>query len=202
MNRFLVERTAHGIAQITLDSRLLEKRVLYFDSVVDEEKINQLIRAFIVLSDEKEKPITLVIDSPGGSIQAGLALIDVMNACPCIINTVVLGMGASMGAVIAAAGTKGNRYISKHSRLMIHEPLLQNGVSGTCTSIQATAKSILERKTLITQLLVEYTGKTSEEIEAATAFDNYMSAEEAKKFGLVDMILEETDLLDIIKGGN
>lgn len=199
-NTYYIEKTSNGATGVTFESKLFEKRVLYLDTEVSRETVNELIRQIIVLEEENNSPITMVIDSPGGNIQAGLALIDVMKGCSCEIRTLVLGMAASMGAVIAAAGTKGQRYISEHSRVMVHEPLLQSGVTGSCSSIQATAKAIMDRKNLLNSLLAEYTGNDVQSIERATSFDNDMHAAEALVFGLVDKLVGGTDLLEIMKG--
>ena len=197
---YCIERTAKGISGISLESKLFERRVIYLEGEIDDKKVHELIKAITILESINTDPITMVVDSLGGSIRAGLSLVDIMEACTCEIRTVTIGIAASMAAIIAATGSKGKRYISKYSRFMIHEPLLQNGVAGSCSTIQATAKEIMERKNLINRMLADATGKDILLIEEATNHDNYMSAEESVAFGLVDRILEGKELATILRG--
>lgn len=199
-NTYYLEKTANGTQGVSLESKMYEHRVIFLNDVIDSVVVQDTIRKLIVLMEENNNPITIIINSPGGNLQAGLALIDVMEASTCIIRTLTLGISASMSAIIAAAGTRGYRYMSDHSRMMIHEPLLQNGISGSCSSIQATAKSILESKLLINTLLTKYTGKDQEKIDEATNHDNYMVAKEALEFGLIDKVIEGQELIAIMKG--
>lgn len=196
----VIERTSSGTTGISLESALLEKRIIFVDKPISTETANEIIKQILVLSAVSTEKIILLINTPGGDIQSGLALIDCMKACPCDICTVSLGMAASMGAVLLAAGTKGMRYVTKHSRVMLHEPLIQNGAGGSCSSIQATAEALLERKKLINKLLCSYTGKKASTINKATSYDNYMNSEQALQLGMVDEILEGQALYKILKG--
>ena len=196
----VIDRTASGTSLLPSESILMERRVIMLNRDVSSDTVNGIIQRILILAHKSDAPIVLVISSPGGEIQAGLALIDVMNAVSCPVYTVALGMAASMGAILLAAGTPGYRVISPHSRVMIHEPLLSNGVSGSCSTIMATAQAIMERKKLIDGLLVKYTGRSIEEIETATSFDHYMSAEKAAVFGIVDRVCEGEELMNYLKG--
>lgn len=196
----VIDRTSSGTVLLPAESVLQEKRVIMLNREISSDTVNRLIQQLLVLSHKSDVPIVLVLATPGGEIQAGLALIDVINAIPCPVYTVALGMAASMGAIILAAGEQGHRIISRHSRVMIHEPLLVNGVSGSCSTVMATAQAILERKSLIDNLLVTYTGKSIEEIQVATSFDHYMSADDAVEFGIVDKICDGKELMEYLKG--
>ena len=167
---------------------------------IDEDSVNRTIRQLIILDNKSDDPITMVIGSPGGDIQQGLALLDVMQACRSTIRTVAVGLAASMASVLLAAGTPGERYCTKHSRVMIHEPLLSSGVSGSCSTIQEKAKHILERKELLNQLLSSFTKRTRKQIEKATAYDHYFTAEEAATFGLVDHVAKSEQLMELLGG--
>lgn len=198
---YYLERTTNGTSSISLESVLMEQRLVFLDKPVDSESINEIIKQILVLSYvNKDEPITLIINCPGGNISDGLALVDVIKSCPCAIRGVSLGLAASMGAIILASCSKGFRYVTEHSRVMVHEPLIQSSVGGSCSQIQATAEALLERKKLINKLLCEYTGKDTKTINKATSFDNYLSAEAAVKLGLCDEVLSNEKLFDILKG--
>lgn len=197
---YYLERTTNGTSSISLESVLMEKRLIFVDKPVDSESINEIIKQILVLSSVSKDEITLIINCPGGNISDGLALLDVIKSCPCTIRGVSLGLAASMGALILSSCSKGFRYVTEHSRVMIHEPLIQSSVGGSCSQIQATAEALLERKKLINKLLCEYTGKDTKTINKATSFDNYLSAEAAVKFGICDEVLSDEKLFDILKG--
>ena len=197
---YYIERTANGANAITLESILLENRVIFLDKPIDGESVNSIIKQLLVLSAISNEKITILINTPGGSISDGLSLVDVIKACPCPICTVSLGIAASMGAIILAAGTKGLRFVSNHSRVMLHEPLIQSGIGGSCSSVQATAEALMERKKLINKLLCDYTGKDMKTINKATSFDNYLSAAAAVELGVVDAVLSDDELYQVLKG--
>lgn len=195
----LIERTSTGRALIPLPSVLLEKRIIVVNDEINKESANHVIEQLITLSLSDE-PVTMLIGSSGGSIQDGLSIIDVMEACPFEIRTVSLGTAASMAAILLSAGTKGKRYVTKHSRVMIHEPLILGGVGGSVSEIEALSKNMKNTKKIVNELLSEYTGKTIEEINEATSFDNFMTSEEAKEFGLVDEVVSGKELQKLLKG--
>lgn len=193
---------SNGIHPLNSKSLLLKQRVIFLDDEINGDTVNEAIRQIILLAQESHKPITLMLDSSGGSIQAGFKLIDLMNACPCAIRTIALGCAASMGAVILAAGTKGHRFISPRSKVMLHEPQLGGyGVSGSTTQIESVANDLKTMRDTINQMLCEYTGKDTETMKKATSYDHYFTAEEALKFGLVDEIVSDAKLFTYISGG-
>ena len=197
---YYLEKCAGGTKEINIKNKMMQHRVLFLDSKVDTESVTSLYQAMLLLSLESPKPITLIINSPGGSVSDGLCLIDIMKTLPCEVITVCTGLAASMGAVLLAAGTKGRRYILPHSKSMIHEPLISSGVGGSCSSILATSQSLVKTKEIINGLLADYCGKTVEEIDEATSFDNFLDAQETVAFGLADEIIDNTKLYTILTG--
>ncbi len=142
----------------------------------------------LYLQQESNEPITIYINSPGGSVNAGLVIYDCIQSSEIEINIICAGMAASMAAIILAGGQKGHRFILPHSKVMIHEPLISHGVGGSATSIKNISDSIIETRELVNNILAKHTGKTLEEINKATSFDNYMNAKEAIEFGLCDEV--------------
>ena len=136
------------------------------------------------------KDVTIYLNSPGGEVAAGLMIYDIIQSYPYELRIVCIGLAASMGAILLAGGRKGKRFILPHSKVMIHEPLITKGFGGSATSIEQKAKTILEVKRELNEILAKHTGKTLEEINKATAFDNFMSAEEAVEFGLATEIMK------------
>lgn len=170
-------------------SRLLKDRIIFLMGEVDDEMANTIIAQLLYLNaQDKEKPITMYINSPGGSVTAGLGIYDTMNHIECKVSTVCIGQAASMGAFLLAAGEKGMRYSLPNSRIMIHQVL--GGISySQATDIKIRADEMLRLKELLNNVLAKNTGKTVKAMENATERDNFMSAEEAKKFGLIDDIM-------------
>lgn len=201
-NVFYLEKTCSGSQQVSLKTKLLEKRVIFLDEEINCDSVNSTISQISLLAaDAPNEPITMLINSPGGSILDGLVLIDVMQACGCVIRTVSLGIAASMAAVILAAGTKGHRYISRHSQVMLHQPLLSRGLpASNCSEVESIAQSLLERKKELDNLLSKLTGKEKKEIRMLTAKDTYLKADEAVKHGLVDKVAESILLNELIGG--
>lgn len=201
-NVFYIERTSGGSNQISLKSKLLERRIIYLDSQINTESVNEAIQQIALLAAENSsEPITILISSGGGSIIDGLALIDVMRSCPCVIKTVSVGIAASMGCVILAAGTKGHRYITPNSQAMLHQPLIAGNLpGGNCSEIETIANSLIERKNQINNLLVDLTGKSRKHIDELTAKDTYLNAEEAVENGIVDEVATGLTLYELIGG--
>ena len=199
---YYAERTCSGITQMSLESKLFERRVICLDTEINRESVNDTIRKIAVLSAvAPHEPITMLINSNGGSILDGLVLIDVMQAYDGVIRTVSLGIAASMAAVILAAGTRGHRYVSRHSQVMLHQPLLSGGVpGGSCSEVESIAQSLLQRKRELDDLLTVLTGKPKKEIRQLTGKDTYLKAEEAVKHGLVDCIADGAVLNELIGG--
>lgn len=181
--------SSHGTREVNLKTKHFGNRIIFLTGEITEETANNFVSEMMYLV-QKNKPVDIYINSPGGSVNAGLVIYDVIQSCvgKIDINMYCIGMAASMGAVILAGGQKGRRFILPHSKVMIHEPLIAGGMGGSATSIKKTADSILETKAITNGILAEHTGKTIEEIDEATSFDNFMNAKEAVKFGLCDEI--------------
>ena len=181
--------SAHGTREVALRTRHLMNRSIFLQGEVNQDMANSFLEEFMYLESESNDPITIYVNSLGGEVNAGLMIYDIIQASTAPVNMVCTGMAASMGAVIMAGGQEGRRFIFPHSKMMIHEPLMVGGGGGSATSIKKTAESILETKELINGIIAKHTGKTIEEIDDATSFDNFMNAEEAIEFGLCDQIL-------------
>lgn len=190
-----------GVRAIDLRTKELNDRCISISGAIDMDMANNfgLQFRYIVRKDAEQnnavtetigekRPITIYINSPGGHVDAGLVIYDMIQAYDGPIDMYCVGMAASMGAIIFASGQKGRRYILPHSKVMIHEPLISGGVGGSATSIKQTADSILATKAELAEILVKHTGKSPEEVEKAISFDNYMSAKEAIEFGICDEI--------------
>lgn len=179
--------TARGSTPIPIETYVFSKGIIYIGDTIDDEMSKGFIMALQIAKEDK-KNIRIFINSPGGSVSAGLAMYDAMNAYPYDIDIYCTGLAASMAAVLLAGGRKGHRYIMPHSKVMIHEPLISGGLGGSATSIQRTADSIIDTKKTLNGMLSQFTGKPIEEIDKNTAFDNYFTAEQAIGFGLCDRI--------------
>lgn len=182
-----IEETNSGMKEIDLRTRHFSDRRIFLTGEVDDRMANDFVSQILFLSREK-KPVDIYLNSPGGSVNAGLVIYDLIQSCGFPVNIYCTGMAYSMGAVLLAGGQKGRRFILPHSKVMLHEPLITGGMGGSATSVKKTAENILEVKALINKLLSRHTGKSAEEIDEATAFDNFMNAEEAIAFGIVDEI--------------
>lgn len=188
-NPIVIEQTPRGERQYDIYSRLMLDRIVFMGTEVNDTVANLLIAQMLFLdSNDPDKPIHFYINSPGGSVSAGLAIYDVMKFVKCDINTYCIGMAASMGAFLLSAGSKGMRYALPNARIMIHQPL--GGARGQASDIEIQAKEILYLKKRLNQMLAEHTGQPISRIEQDTDRDNYMSAEDAVKYGLVDKVLK------------
>ena len=185
---YVVERTSSGERSYDLYSRLLEDRIIFLSGEIDDAMANTVVAQLIYLEGkDPTKDISLYINSPGGSVSAGMAILDTMNYIKCDVSTICIGLAASMGAFLLAAGAKGKRYALKNSEIMIHQPL--GGAQGQASDIKIQAEHILRIKAKMNKILAENTGQPLEVICADTDRDNFMSAEEAKAYGLVDEII-------------
>lgn len=193
----VIEHTSRGERSYDIYSRLLKDRIILLGSAVTEDVANSIVAQMLFLEMENpEKDISLYINSPGGSVTAGLAIYDLMQFVKCDVSTVCIGMAASMGAVLLAAGTKGKRFILPNSRVLIHQPLIGGGgLSGQASDIEIHAKEMIKTKTRLTDILVKHTGQTFDTVTKATDRDNYMSAEEAREFGIIDEIVSSRKML-------
>ena len=183
--------SAHGTREVSLYTRHLMNRRIFISGEIDSDSADSFLSQLIYLEQEGEDPVTIYINSPGGEVNAGLMMYDAIRGSRQKITMVCTGHACSMAAVLLAGGQKGRRLILPHSKVMIHEPLLGNGVGGSATSIRNISDSIMETKAIVNGILSEHTGKTIEEINEATAFDNYMNAKEAIEFGICDKITDK-----------
>ncbi len=185
----VIEKSQNGERAYDIYSRLLKENIIFLAGPIDDETANIIVAQMLFLqSEDPKKDIKIYINSPGGQVSAGLAIIDTMNHIKNDVSTVCVGMAASMGAVILASGAKGKRYSLPNSEIMIHQPL--GGAQGQATDIQITAKQILKLKEKLNKMMAERTGKTFVEIERDADRDYYMSADEAKKYGIIDKVLQ------------
>ena len=189
------EESVHGIREVSLNTWHLMNRNIFLTGDINAEMANAFLSQFLFLEKSPEKPVTILINSHGGEVNAGLMIYDVINKSNLEINMVCTGIAASMAAIILAGGKKGHRYILKHSKIMIHEPLIANGVGGSATSIKNISESILETRKILNGILAEHTGKTIEEVNAATSYDNFMNADEAIEFGICDSVIERINAI-------
>ena len=183
----VVDRTDNGERSYDIYSRLLEDRVVFLSGEIDDETANTVVAQLIYLeSKDPDKEISLYVNSPGGSVTAGLAIYDTMRYIRCDVSTICVGMAASMGAVLLASGAKGKRYALPNSEIMIHQVL--GGASGQATDVEIHTKHLLKTKQKLIGILSELTGKSAEQVKIDTERDNFLSAEEAKQYGIVDEV--------------
>ncbi len=184
----VVEQSSRGERAFDIFSRLLRERIIFLGTPIDDMVSNLVVAQLLFLeAEDPEKDIFLYINSPGGSVTAGMAIYDTMKHIRPKISTICVGLAASMGAFLLSAGEKGKRLSLPHARIMIHQPL--GGAQGQATDIAIMAKEILYHKTRLNQLMAEHTGQPLERIERDTDRDFFMSAEEAKEYGLVDQVI-------------
>ena len=184
----VIETTHRGEREMGIGSRLLRDRIVFLGSEVDDAVSNYIVAQLLILEGEDpDKEITMYINSPGGVITAGLAIYDTMQYVRCPVSTVCIGQAASMGAVLLAAGSKGRRRCLPNSRVMIHQP--HGGARGQATDIEIQAKEIVQMRTKLNEILSKHTGQTVEKLKADTERDRFLSATEAKEYGLVDEVI-------------
>lgn len=186
----VIEQTHRGERGWDIFSRLLKDRIIFLGTAVDDQVANTIIAQLLYLeSEDPDKEISVYINSPGGSITAGLAIYDTMRYVQPEVTTICLGQAASMGAVLLAAGEAGRRLALPNARILIHQPLM-GGLSGQATDIDIQAKEILKLRRTLTDVLVRHTGQSEQKIEQDTERDYYMSAAEALDYGLIDRVIE------------
>ena len=185
---YVIEQTSRGERSYDIYSRLLKERIIFLGEEVNDVTASLVVAQLLFLeSEDPDKDVHLYINSPGGSIPAGMAIYDTMKFIKCDVSTICIGMAASMGAFLLAGGTKGKRFALPKSEIMLHQP--SGGARGQATEIKNVAENILKTKKKLNEILAANTGRSIEEIERDTERDNYMSAEEAKAYGLIDEIL-------------
>lgn len=185
---YVIEQTSRGERSYDIYSRLLKERIIFLGEEVNDVTASLVVAQLLFLeSEDPTKDINLYINSPGGSVTAGMAIYDTMNYIKCDVSTVCMGMAASMGAFLLSGGAKGKRFALPNAEVMIHQP--SGGAKGQATEIQIAAENILKTKKRLNEILAANTGKSYEQIVADTERDNYMSAQEAVEYGLIDSII-------------
>ena len=186
---YVIENEGQGERSYDIYSRLLKDRIIFLSGEINTEMANAIIAQLLFLNaQDKEKDITMYINSPGGQVTAGLGIYDTMNHISCDVATVCIGMAASMGAFVLYSGAKGKRYALPNAEIMIHQPL--GGARGQATDIQIVAENIIKIKKKLATILAQNTGQDYDKVIADTERDNYLDASEAKEYGLVDSVLE------------
>ncbi len=189
---YVVEQTSRGERSYDIYSRLLKDRIIFLGEEVNDVTASLVVAQLLFLeSEDPGKDINLYINSPGGSVSAGFAIYDTMKYIKCDVSTICIGMAASMGAFLLAGGTKGKRLALPNSEIMIHQP--SGGARGQETEIRIAAENILKTRKKLNQILADNTGKSYEDIERDTERDNYMSAQEALEYGLIDKVVESRE---------
>ena len=186
---YVIEQTSRGERSYDIYSRLLKDRIIFLGEEVNDVSANLIVAQLLFLeAEDPSKDIQLYINSPGGSVTAGMAIYDTMNYIKCDVSTICIGMAASMGAFLLSSGAKGKRLALPNAEVMIHQP--SGGAKGQATEIQIVAENILKTKKKLNEILAANTGQSVEKIAEDTERDNFMSAEEAKAYGLIDEIVE------------
>jgi len=193
---YVIERSGNREQSYDIYSRLLKDRIIFLGTAIDDQVANAVIAQLLFLQmDDGKKDISIYINSPGGSVTAGLAIYDTMQFTTCAVNTYCIGMAASMGAVLLAAGTKGKRYALPNSDIMIHQ--VSGGAQGTASDVERTVEFMFKLKKRLIHILAQHTGKSDEQVKADSDRDYYMTADEAKAYGLVDEVVKSRKEIEI-----
>lgn len=189
----VIEQTQRGERSYDIYSRLLKDRIIILGTPVTDDVANSIIaQMFFLEMENPEKDIHLYINSPGGSVSAGLAIYDIMQFVKCEVSTYCIGLGASMGSLLLCAGAAGKRFILPNARVMIHQPhIMGGGISGQVSDIEIQAKELIRTKNRLTEIYQKHTGQPFEELYKAMDRDNFMTASEAKEYGIVDLIVSD-----------
>ena len=192
----VIEQSGRGERAFDIYSRLLKERIVFLIGPVTDESANLVVAQLLFLESENpDKDIFFYINSPGGSVTAGMSIYDTMNFIKPHVSTLCLGQAASMGAFLLSAGEKGKRFALPNSRIMIHQPLINGGLAGQASDIEIHAKELLKIKEKLNRLLAKHCDRDLADLERDTDRDNYMSADEAKEYGLIDQVLENRSSL-------
>ena len=187
----VIEQSGRGERAFDIYSRLLKERIVFLIGPVTDESANLVVAQLLFLESENpDKDIFFYINSPGGSVTAGMSIYDTMNVIKPNVSTLCLGQAASMGAFLLSAGEKGKRFALPNSRIMIHQPLISGGLGGQASDIEIHARELLKIKEKLNRLMAKHCGRDLADLERDTDRDNFMSAEEAKEYGLIDQVLE------------
>ena len=186
----VIEQSGRGERAFDIYSRLLKERIIFLIGPVNDHTANLVVAQMLFLESENpDKDIFFYINSPGGSVTAGMSVFDTMNFIKPDVSTLCLGQAASMGAFLLSAGAKGKRFALPHSRVMIHQPLISGGLGGQASDIEIHARELIKLKQTLNELLAKHTGQPIEKIERDTDRDNFMSAQAAKEYGLIDQVI-------------
>lgn len=189
---YVIEQTNRGERSYDIFSRLLKDRIIFLSEDVNQATASLVVAQMLFLeSEDPDKEIYFYINSPGGSITDGMAIFDTINYVKCPVSTICVGMAASMGAVLLASGTKGKRYATPNAEIMIHQPLISGGLAGQATEIKIHADHMVKTREKLNRILSERTGQPLEKINQDTERDNFMTAQEALEYGLIDGILDK-----------
>ena len=189
---YVIEQTSRGERSYDIYSRLLKDRIIFLGEEVNDVSAGLIVSQLLFLeAEDPGKDIQLYINSPGGSVTAGMAIYDTMQYIKCDVSTICLGMAASMGAFLLAGGAKGKRFALPNSEIMIHQPLISGGLSGQCTDIKIQSAHLVRTRQKMNEMLAANTGKPLEQVQIDTERDNYMSAQEALEYGLIDKVIEK-----------
>ena len=187
---YVIENTSRGERSYDIYSRLLKDRIIFIGTAINDEVANLVIAQMLFLEMENpEKDIQLYINSPGGSVSAGMGIYDIMQFVKCDVTTICTGMAASMGSLLLAGGTKGKRLALPHARIMIHQPLISGGLSGQASDIEIHARELIETKRTLTEIYVKHTGKEYDLLDRSMDRDFFMRPDKAKEFGLIDQVV-------------
>lgn len=190
---FVIEQTSRGERSYDIYSRLLKDRIIFMGVPVDDGVANVVIAQMLFLeAEDPDKDIHLYLNSPGGSVTAGLAIYDTMQYIKCDVSTICVGQAASMGALLLCAGTKGKRFALPNSRIMIHQPL--GGVEGQATDIDIRAKEIMRMRDIINDILIKHTGQSLEKIQKDTDRDFFMDGDSARVYGIIDRVIDKREI--------
>ena len=188
---YVIEQTSRGERSYDIFSRLLKDRIIFLSEDVNPATASLVVAQMLFLeSEDPDKEISFYINSPGGSITDGMAIVDTMNYIKCPVSTICVGLAASMGSVLLACGAKGKRYATPNAEVLIHQPLISGGLAGQTTEIKIHADHMVKTREKLNKILSKKTGQSLEQIEKDTERDHYMTAEEALKYGLIDEILD------------
>ena len=189
---YVIEQTSRGERSYDIFSRLLKDRIIFLGEEVTDVSANLIVSQLLFLeSEDPGKDISLYINSPGGSVTAGMAIYDTMNYIKCDVSTICIGLAASFGAFLLAAGTKGKRFALPNAEIMIHQPAVSGSIKGSASDIKIMSDHMQKNKQRLNQFLAKNTGRTIEEIERNTERDHFMTAEEAKAYGLIDTVISK-----------
>ena len=190
---YVIEQSSRGERSYDIFSRLLKDRIIFLSEDVNQTSASLIIAQLLFLeSEDPDKEISLYINSPGGSVTDGLGIIDTMNYIKCPVTTICIGMAASMGALLLTSGTKGKRFATPNAEILIHQPLIGGGgISGQATEVKIHAEQMIKTRERINRIISETTGKSIEQVAKDTERDNYMTAQEALEYGLIDGIMDK-----------